>query len=211
MANRKKLLIAGDFTNPIGHPFGNISVALGALVTPQFDVVCNEHYESIALTGYQDYCGVLFYTEHWTDKSQTVPEMLPALIRYVAHGGGLICLHCLDLAYDDESAQMIGARGTGNYIRADWSFTPCVHSITNGISKFQMADELELVEFHPLSNTETLLLATYRGSVIPVAWCSEFGLGRIVTLLPGHARETFDSNAFRKLLRQSIEWAVGFR
>jgi len=211
MDNRKKLLIAGDFTNPIEHPFGEVSAALEQLFSPQFDVACKEHYESIALHGYQDYSGILFYTEHWTDKSQTVPEMLPALIRYVARGGGLICLHCLDRAYDDESAQMVSARVTGIHVQGDWNYSPCVHPITEGITKFRMQDALEEADFHPLSNAETLMFATQKGNVFPTAWCMEFGLGRIVTLLPGHSIETFDSAPFNKLVLQSMEWAVGLR
>ncbi len=77
--------------------------------------------------------------------------------------------------------------------------------VTNGISDFPIFDET--YKGYYIEEGVTPLLSTDEPSSTPViGWSKKYGKARVVTLQSGHDVPTFENPAFRKLLKQSIEW-----
>jgi uncharacterized protein len=78
--------------------------------------------------------------------------------------------------------------------------------VTKGINDFEIFDETYKGFY--VEDGVTPLLTTDEPSSGPViGWTKMYGRARVVTLQSGHDVPTFENLNFRKLLKQSIEWA----
>lgn len=80
------------------------------------------------------------------------------------------------------------------------------HPVTKGVKDFDIFDET-YKGYYIAPNVVPLLTTTEPSSNQVIGWTSQYGKARIVTLQSGHATPTFQNANFRKLLKQSIEWA----
>jgi type 1 glutamine amidotransferase len=72
---------------------------------------------------------------------------------------------------------------------------------------FDMDEEPYFFEFD--SFLETVLLMTFKleGQTYPAAWAHEYGLGRVVYLMPGHHLQSFKHAGYQKLIVGGANWA----
>jgi uncharacterized protein len=81
------------------------------------------------------------------------------------------------------------------------------HPVTKGVKDFELFDET-YKGYYVEEGVTPLITTTEPSSTSVIAWVKKYGKAKIVTLQSGHDSPTFQNPAFRKLLKQSIEWAV---
>jgi len=210
MHEKKSVFIGMDYTNLQWHPGDGVDRELEDILGQEFDLTFSEHYESLNPDDMKHYDAIILYTDQWADKTITVPAMAANFLTYVANGGSLMVLHNPSIAFDNELAQMVGARFKMHppYCRIDYVNLKPEHAIMQGIESFSLEDELYQLHFDHLTKRTVLLGQMRSGIAMPAAWISEFGLGRVIYIVPGHNRETFRNLQIRQLVRQSARWAV---
>jgi uncharacterized protein len=81
------------------------------------------------------------------------------------------------------------------------------HPVTKGLHDFEVTDESYFGYY--VDPGVTPLLTTDEPSSTPViGWTKKYGKAQVVTIQSGHDSLTFANPAFRKLLKQSIEWVL---
>lgn len=208
-----KVYIAGDYTNPVEHSIKDFEIRLTEILNEVVSVEkFDEHYESFDYEELARFDCMIMFTNHWEDKTQTVPELLPLIISYVAMGGSVVFLHSLNPAYDREIAQMMGAQPKESPYE-----TLVEYTFPNGIAnklpagrtaKFSIDDELSPVVLSELGEIEVLMYAKSGGNKIPSAWRREFGMGRVVTITAGHEPLIYDIDEFNDFLKWCVLWAA---
>ena len=130
------------------------------------------------------------------------------LVEWVQAGGGLVVVHSASTIRDSnkELIRLVG----GRFISHPPRFPFCVypmgreHPVTRGVGPFVVTDELYTQEY---GDVEVHMIATDRGVAQPMVWTRLEGEGRVVHLAPGHDRAVWETPAYRRLLRQGVEWA----
>lgn len=212
----KRIILFGDPTYPLYHPYEKVSDLLESIFEGFQVAGGKEHFETFEAWDYEPYDLAVFYTDHWIDKSGTSPQQVQALVHYVAQGGSLLVLHNLDLTWDPEMAQMLGARlrhpleapGTLQKLcfRAGGS-----HPAARGVDAFYLEEECLGVDYGFFADRQEFLWAVDgEGISVPAGWASYFGAGRVVYLSPGHTRQAFADPSYRKLIRQAADWLTGW-
>jgi hypothetical protein len=154
-------------------------------------------------------------------------------VRFLREGGGLIVVHFANGAFH-YSLPLAGKSDWPEYrkiVRRVWNHTPksgrpksghdafgrflvlparAKHPITDGLSRFEVVDELY---FHQ-DGEETivpLLVAESRVTkrLEPLAWTSSYGKGRVFQTLLGHSEKTYDAFEAREMLRRAAAWTAG--
>jgi type 1 glutamine amidotransferase len=147
-------------------------------------------------------------------------------IAMLDRGTGLVVLHHAFCSYDSwpEYTNIVG----GRYHHYEWTkngetcppsrFTHDVtfrvevadndHPVARGVSGFMITDETYsgteiLPTVHPLLSTDEPTSNSLIG------WTNTYRNARVVTLTPGHDRNTWEHPAFQKILSQAILWAAG--
>ena len=215
---KKKAFLSGDYTNPTQHPFNGVDSVLKDIFDPVYDIDCvSEHFESFSYDTLSRFDCMILYTDHWIDKSQTVPLLVPNFVSYIVNGGALLLLHNFDIIYDYEMAQIVGVHSSDSSDLSFFKFfpsskdvndvtdAPC-HPILNGIDPFSFEDEVHSFVFNTFSKVEPLLTAQTENRTLPAAWCQEFGCGRVVSVAAGHGEEPYKNPIFKTFLRQSAMW-----
>lgn len=163
---------------------------------------------------------VLVFYHMW----QTInEEQATDLADCVRQGKPLVALHHSICAFDDwpEYWNIIG----GKYFHRQTTFkgieyAPCSyihdinfnvkvsdarHPVTEGLKDFPIFDET--YKGYYVEEGVTPLLTTDEPSSTPViGWAKKYGKARVVVLQSGHDVPTFENPAYRKLLKQAIEW-----
>jgi len=163
---------------------------------------------------------VLVFYHMW---QKITDEQAKVFSECISSGKPVVALHHSICAYDDwtEYWNIIG----GKYFHKQTTFKgkeyqPCsyIHDlhfnvkvvndnnpITKGVSDFPIFDET--YKGYYVEEGVTPLLTTDEPSSTPlIGWSKMYGKSRIVVLQSGHDVPTFENQAFRKLLKQSIEW-----
>ena len=168
----------------------------------------------------RDKYDVLVFYHMW----QTITdEQAKAMADCIRDGKPLVVLHHSICAFDDwpEYTNIIGGKyfhkpttlngkvyPACSYIH-DLHFTVKIvnrdNPVTRGLTDFDIFDETYKGFY--VEKGVTPLLTTEEPSSGPViGWSKIYGKARVITLQSGHDVATFENPAYRKLLKQSIEW-----
>jgi type 1 glutamine amidotransferase len=202
--------ILGDYTNPAWHPFVPIDKELTAILSDRIAVVCTEDYDSLESSRINDYDLYISYADKWKDA--ITREQTAGLLSFVSNGGGLVVIHSgISLQKRPEICHMIGAKFTGHppYRSIDIEVAAPEHEILRGVEGFTINDEPYQFELVPYTERTVLLEYEHEGVKIPAAWAHEYGLGRVVYLMPGHDAGPFGISSYRTIIKQSCDWALG--
>lgn len=160
------------------------------------------------------------------DMPQNITEAQKAKFRALFDQGvGLVVLHHALVSYQQwpEYEQIIGGRyhepdpnKSGKVTEAvGWQHdvdVPVVivatnHPVTAGVRDFTLHDEIYW-GFRVGSDVTPLITTTHPKSGKPLGWARTQGRSRVVFLQPGHGKEAFNDENYRKLLAQSIRWTA---
>jgi hypothetical protein len=168
----------------------------------------------------RDKYDVLVFYHMWQEITE---EQAHTLEDCISKGKPLVVLHHSICAFDDwpEYTNIIGGKyfhkptiingveyPASSYIH-DLHFNIKIvdpkNPVTKGLSDFTIFDETYKGFY--VSKDVTPLLTTNEPSSTPViGWTKTYGKARVVTIQSGHDVPTFESQNFRKLLKQAIEW-----
>ena len=137
------------------------------------------------------------------------------LLKWVKEGTGVVALHSSYYSFTkwNEIRQLYGAKfikhgkvtATLDILLEDFP-----HPIIKGIPK--MIDmKSELYQSTKLPK-DCKVLATYsergKNTSHPAIWTRNYGVGKVVTILPGHYPENYQIDAFQQLIANSILWVA---
>lgn len=205
---KPKALLLGDYENAPYHPLGAVEETLLSILSTDWEIAPTDRYELLASEELNQYRLCISYADRW--ESPLTSEETAGLLRYVAGGGGLLILHNgISLQARSELAQLAGARFTGHPEYTELPFRPSAkeHPVLSGIGPFVMDEEPYRFEQDGLSDHEVLLTYSHDGQDWPAAWTKRVGLGRMVYLMPGHHRPSFEHAEYAKLVRNGAAWA----
>ncbi|WP_154121007.1 ThuA domain-containing protein [Paenibacillus monticola] len=204
-----KALALGSYTEAKYHPFAGVDHEFEQVFAGELEVQSSEDYGLLNKDTLSEYKLVIAYTE-FSDVKISLQHS-SALLSYVAGGGGLLVVHNgISLQRNQELGVMLGGYFTHHpeYTSLHLSIPVPEHPIMQGIGDFVIQDEPYYFEMQP--HFETTILAEYPhdGAMRPAAWCHEFGLGRVVYLMPGHHLPSFSVEPFRQMIKQGGLWAA---
>ncbi|AIQ50502.1 ThuA domain-containing protein [Paenibacillus sp. FSL R7-0331] len=205
-----KALAIGSYTAVKYHPFAGVDQELRQILSPEFTVDASEDFGLLSPQSLKEYSLVVSYTE-FSDHT-IAPAHSGALLAYVAGGGGLLVVHNgISMQRNPELGAMLGGHFTHHpdYTALGINIPAAVreHPIVQGIDDFVIEDEPYYFDMHPYFETTVLAEYLHGGAMRQAAWCHEFGLGRVVYLMPGHHLPSFSVEPFRKLVARSAMWA----
>jgi putative heme-binding domain-containing protein len=169
----------------------------------------------------QNYC-------NWQDPRGPSRQARRGLVRFLEEGGGLVLVHFANGAFH-YSLPMAAASDWPEYrqiARRVWNHqgqsghdalgpfhvnvAQIEHPLIKGLRDFDVVDELY---FNQEGDQPIEPLITARSKVTsrdePLAWCSQYGKGRIFQTLLGHSEKTYDVFEPREMLRRAVAWAAG--
>ncbi|UQZ37536.1 ThuA domain-containing protein [Paenibacillus sp. PK3_47] len=205
-----RALAIGDYTEVKYHPFAGVDRELEAILSPDFQVECTEDYGLLNKEKLAACKLIVAYTEFLDDPLP--PEQSGALLSYVAGGGGLLAIHNgISLQRNQELGGMLGGYFTHHpaYTALQMKIPAREHPIMQGMEEFVIEDEPYYFDMQPHFKTTVLAEYLHDGAMRPAAWCHEFGLGRVVYLMPGHHLPSFSVEPFRQMIRRGGLWAAG--
>jgi type 1 glutamine amidotransferase len=216
-AEKIKVLIVTGFDVP-SHPWRETTPQAREVLesSGRFDVKVSEDIGIFESSSLEKYDVVVLNYGFWNEPEPSA-EGKAGLLDYVKQGGGLVPLHfsCSSFQDWDEYASLLGrvwVKGVGGHgPRSTFTvnITDKDHPITEGMSDFQMDDEL----YAKLSGEADIqVLATadsdWSGKTEPMVFVKKYGEGRVVHNVLGHDVKARDNEAFAKLLRRGVEWAA---
>jgi type 1 glutamine amidotransferase len=209
MSRQLRACILGDYTNPAWHPFDPIDKELTSILGDSIVVDCTEDYDSLESSRIRDYDLFISYADKW--KEAITPEQTAGLLSFVSNGGGLVVIHSgISLQKRPEICHMVGAKFTGHppYRSIDIEIAAPDHDILKGVEGFTINDEPYQYDYIPYMDRTVLLEYEHEGAKVQAAWAHEYGLGRIVYLMPGHDVGPFRIPAYRTIIKQSCDWVL---
>lgn len=205
-----KALALGSYTEVKYHPFAGVDREIEQILVNDLQVHSTEDYGLLNPETLSDYKLVISYTEFSDEKIPA--EQSGALLSYVAGGGGLLVVHNgISMQRNQELGAMLGAHFTHHpeFTSLQMTIPAREHPIMQGIEEFTIDDEPYYYEKHPYFETTVLAEYLHEGKMRQAAWCHEFGLGRVVYLMPGHHLPSFSVEPFRQMIRRGGLWAAG--
>ncbi|MEZ4863553.1 MAG: ThuA domain-containing protein [Caldilineaceae bacterium] len=141
------------------------------------------------------------------------PDLTPAqeagLFAFVEGGKGVVGVHGTAWWIGGRAVDLIG--GHANWHPPGLTFTVNIddsnHPITQGISNFEVEDEIYISAYEP--TLQILASAEWHGRAHPMAWVKSFGQGRVFYTTLGHTAGTFQRPAMQQLMTQGVRWAGG--
>lgn len=203
-------LALGSYSEVKYHPFAGVDREIEQIFAGDLQVHSSEDHGLLHKETLSDYKLVISYTEFSDEKIPA--EQSGALLSYVAGGGGLLVVHNgISLQRNQELGAMLGAHFTHHpaFTSLQMSISAREHPIMQGIEEFVITDEPYYFERHPYFETTVLAEYPHEGAMRQAAWCHEFGLGRVVYLMPGHHLPSFSVEPFRQMIRRGGLWAAG--
>lgn len=205
MVMKKKALIVGTYVNAPYHPFQQVDHALAELLAPDFDVTVTDDLSAFQRMQGYDLC--ISYIDMF---GVPLPEGTgEAILSFVRHGGGLLCLHNgISLQSDDRLFHLIGGKFTGHPPQTDLEFSPHPDGFLREMACFTLLEEPYQFE---MSGDEVvpLLRYQYEGREYLGGWFRTEEKGRVVFLTPGHSIAAFRCVAYLIMIKKSAKWAIG--
>ncbi|MFC5470625.1 ThuA domain-containing protein [Cohnella suwonensis] len=202
-------LALGNYSDAIWHPFAGIDKEIEGIFAGNIDVRSTGDYGMLKEEYLAPYRLFISYTEFLEEKLPQ--DRVAALLSFVAKGGGFLGIHTgISLQRNQELASMIGGRFTHHpdYATLPVNIIEPNHRIMDRVEPFVVTDEPYRFDFDPYIRTTILAEYEHEGQKWPAAWTHEFGLGRIVYLMPGHDLSAFKVEAYRKLILNAGLWAA---
>lgn len=206
--NRKKAILLGDYTNPPYHPLDQMEHELVDILKDQITIAGTEDYDIMQADNLNKIDLFISYTDCWN--KQVTSAQAAGLLSYVCNGGGLLVLHTgISLQNKYELCQMMGAKFTGHPPLQELHFeiaAAAEHEILDDFEPFSFEDEPYQYEFDPFTEKMVLFEYTFENQRWPAAWAHEYGLGKVVYLMPGHTVEAFQNPVYRRIIANSVKW-----
>ena len=164
---------------------------------------------------------VLIFYHMWQQITEEQAAMVSDCIR---QGKPLVVLHHSICAYDEwpEYINIIGGKyfhKPSNVNGKEYPACSYIHDIhfkvhivnpdnpvTKGLTDFEIFDET-YKGLYVGEEVTPLLTADEPSSSPVIGWTKKYGKARVVTIQSGHDVPTFENPNFRRLLKQSVEWA----
>lgn len=206
----KILLIANPM--PSYHRIENTLPQL-QLALADIEIEHTQNQDDLNLEKLSDYNGLLVYctgqklgTAQWE-----------ALEQYVSQGGALIGIHNATDTWKNQPGyiSLIGGSFVTHpaQLSIEVEVVDTEHPITRGLLPFEQWEELYVMDTTPENYHLLLQTQSYENRPLPIAWCKEYGEGRVFYTALGHepverpAGGPFSSN-FHQLLRRGALWAM---
>jgi len=193
-----KIIVIGD-SNAQYHPLDNVS-ALSELLF-DYNLTFSDDYDYFLRLN--EFCMCVCYTDAW---ERPLSDACAASLReYVLNGGGLLIIHNgLSLQDTPYLSEMLGARFTHHpaydklLVKVDGK-----HPAAEGVRDFYISDEP--YHFDIYGELNIFAHYEYNGTLLPAAWESVFGKGRLIYLMPGHDKSAFLCEDYRRLIRNCVK------
>ena len=186
-------------------------------------LVPSEDLSLISESGLHNFDGVLFFTSGELPISD---EQKQALLAFVRAGGGFGGVHsATDTFYTwPEYGDLIGARFNGHpwvqNVRIDIedpdhpavSFLRPAFSIFDEIYQFRefSRDRVRVLMTLDTRSVDLSAAGTNSGTDdFPLAWCRNYGNGRVFYAALGHFEETWRDPRFQQMMLQALRWMTG--
>lgn len=150
------------------------------------------------------------YKEDGTLDSWITPHREKMLCDYVSRGGGALFLHCGLVGYPVDS--LYHRLSGGVFIEhppiMETTYVPIKreHPIMKGVEYIKGNDEKYFCHID-VSEVDIFMCGddpTHAGTI--AGWCKEIGLGRTVSVTPGHTFDIADNPNMIRLIQNSINW-----
>ncbi|NUQ01690.1 MAG: ThuA domain-containing protein, partial [Armatimonadetes bacterium] len=215
------------FTLSAGFKHGSVPVAEEVMTelgrsTRLFDTVVSQDVNDLSAANLAGYQAVFFYT---TGNHPMTPELRAGLLDYVKNGGGFIGVHsATDTNYHwPEYADLIGAWFDGH----PWTQTVRLkvedreHPVTEHLdATLEIRDEIYQQRNWSRDKVQ-VLLSLDNASVnlqapgvkradqdFALAWCKEYGQGRVVYNGLGHFDEVWRDRRMQKMMLGAVKWVT---
>jgi transposase-like protein len=183
-----------------------VDEALAEALSTEFEITTSDDLSRLLTMDEEGYSLCVSYLDMF---DQPFPaDAANAVLSFVVHGGGLLCLHNgISLQSDDRLFHLIGGKFTGHPPQTNLEFSPHPDGFLRGMPSFTLTEEPYQFE---MSGDEVIPLLTYRykDTDFQSGWCRTEGRGRVVFLTPGHSIASFRSQAYLTMIRKSAEWAA---
>jgi len=199
-----KLLLAcgGDF-----HDFRGIAAEIQTTLSDGGDTVdvALDDVDVLASLPDSGYHALVFY--HTLGTLTSAQEA--GLITYVTAGGGFVGIHSAADSFRDSP---VYRSFVGGYFIEHPQYRPYQirivpgHEITAGLDADHFVeDEMYVTSYD--SRVQVLATALWGAGVTPVAWCQNWGNGRVFYLALGHDAQACRHPIFTELVRRGARWA----
>ncbi|GIQ69581.1 hypothetical protein XYCOK13_24050 [Xylanibacillus composti] len=204
-----RALVLGDNAKADWHPFDKIREGVTTILSEVVEITYTEDYDALLADSLNSYDVFVSLADQW--KNKLTSEQTAGLLSFVSNGGAFVCIHNgISLQSRSEVCRMIGAKFTGHppYREIQIEVAATDHPIMKDVPSFIIQDEPYQYDLLPYTDKTVLMEYEHEGGRVPAGWCQEYGLGRVVYLMPGHDAGPFDIPAYRTVIRQSVQWAA---
>ncbi|MBR3304684.1 MAG: ThuA domain-containing protein [Christensenellaceae bacterium] len=225
---KKKAFLCSSF-GPGFHPFlTGTDKEITSILGDTYDFVkITDEFRDMTLEDMRQYDCLMFYSApFWGLKGDS--DFIANLLEYIATGGSFLIMHIISTGAIPETAQVVGGGFRMHPPFNRFRFEPenNGHPILEGIEPFELDDEMHQVYTEEVLN-RTILLTVKNDNGRPhetgpvahqdiygknsrnnveLAWCNEFGKGRIVYACPGHNADDYRHPMLRKFLSNCGKW-----
>jgi len=194
-----KIIVIGD-NDAQYHPLDNVS-ALSELLS-DYSLTFSDNYDYFLRL--DEFCMCVCYIDAWGKPLSG--NRAESLKKYISNGGKLMNIHNgISLQDTPCLEKMLGAKFTHHPPYAQLLIkTDSSHPLTEGVNDFYIFDE----PYHYDIYGELNIFAGYEfdGALLPAAWESVYGKGKLLCLMPGHDKSAFQCEDYRKLIRNCVNY-----
>lgn len=208
METLKLLVFVG--TEGIYHDHARNGQFLTALLndTDDIDATFSRGYDVLA-AGLSAYHGVLFYT----DVGELTAVQESALLDYIRAGGGFFGLHTAAASFRECTGyhEMLNGFFDGHSPYMDFTVNVShpTHPITDGLSDFEVTDELYYLNHDPAASHP--LMHAYdatKDETHVMAFHHQYGQGRVFYFALGHDMAVLENPSFQEVIRRGTRWVA---
>lgn len=207
---KKKALLIGDNSKAPYHPLKNIEQELCSIFNDELEICCTEEYDMLNYERISQFDLCISYADKWNEK--LTKGQVAGVLAFVSSGKGLLVIHNgISIQGNFELAQLCGAKFLGHPPQKELEIkmSSPEHAIVQQSGEFEIDDEPYQFEFDTFIEKTILLHYESEGQTWPAAWAHEYGLGRVVYLMPGHSAGSFKNPVYRQILLRAGRWAGG--
>ncbi len=175
--------------------------------TDDIEATFSRDYDVLA-DGLGRYHVVLFYT----DVGVLTDAQAAGLLDYIREGGGFFGLHTAAASFRECAGyhEMLNGffNGHSPYMDFTVNITDSAHPITEGLSDFEVKDELYYLKHN--SGASHHLMHAYdvtKDETHVMAFHHQYGQGRVFYFALGHDMAVLENRSFQEIIRRGALWA----